>query len=161
MSQVTLAHSPDPVSTLTSTSLNENTLSMKSSEAPQAGTASGRQALNIQVPRATADRGQRRQRRSTAYARRPKAAGVMQRGDQKHHAQHEYADALENAQRTGLQMHHELRVIGVGQQAHASQKPEKVPAPRCHQRRMSACAASICLATSSSEEWRISLPCTM
>src|ERR1700679_3402768 len=39
--QVTLAHSPEPVRTFTSTSLKEKTLSMKSSDAPQAGTASG------------------------------------------------------------------------------------------------------------------------
>ena len=49
-SQVILAHSPEPVSTLTSTSLKENTLSMKSSDAPQAGTLLGRQALDIQMP---------------------------------------------------------------------------------------------------------------
>src|SRR3984885_9343387 len=39
--QVILAHSPDPVSTLTSTSVRGNTFSMKSSDAPQAGTLPG------------------------------------------------------------------------------------------------------------------------
>ena len=39
--QSILAHSPEPVSTLARTSVSGNTLSMKSSEAPQAGTLSG------------------------------------------------------------------------------------------------------------------------
>ena len=39
--------------------------------------------------------------------------------------------------------------------------PRRFPCARAHQLRARACAASICLATSSSEVWRMSLPCTM
>ncbi len=124
--------------------------------------AVGGQALEIQMPQRHADRGQRRQaeqHRVHAAGRRP--PGSCRAAIRNNTPSAEYADPLKNAQRTGLQVHHELGVVGVGQQARAGQKSEKIPSACRHQRRMSACAASICLATSSSEEWRISLPCTM
>ena len=52
----------------------------------------------------------------------PEGNRVVQRGDQEHHAQDENADPLKYAQRAGLQMHHVLGVVGVRQQARASQK---------------------------------------
>ena len=85
---------------------------------------------------------------------------VVQGSNQKRNQNGEYADALKNAQRAGIQMQHVLREVGIAQQRHTDQKPERIAEPSPHQRR-SACADSICLATSSSEEWRMSLPCTI
>jgi hypothetical protein len=50
----------------------------------------------------------------------------MERGDQEHYAERENSDPLENTQRTGLQVHDELRVVRVRQQADAGQEPEEV-----------------------------------
>src|SRR5271168_2086458 len=113
------------------------------------------------MPQRDPDGGKRSQRQQQRIQPPAEGPGVMGGSDQEQQAESKYAHSLKNAQRTGVQMQHDLCVVGIRQQADAGQKSEEIT-PACrHQRRVSACAASICFATSSREEWRISLPCTM
>ena len=88
----------------------------------------------------------------------PPRRRILQRGEREHDADGEYSQALKNAERARFQMHDELGVIRVAQERRAGDETQGVRLASGHQRRAMDCAASICLATSSSEVWRISLP---
>ena len=81
--------------------------------------AARRQTLNIQMPQRPRRWWRARPAPSSpAYSasapgRRDRAAAAIRNTS----AQREHADALKDAQRTGLQVQHELGVVGVGQQA--------------------------------------------
>src|SRR5271163_3884280 len=77
------------------------------------------QALDVQVPYRHSDGGERGQGDERRIHAPSPDYRVVRRGDQENEPEREYSDALENAQRTGFQVQHYLRVIGVGQQSRA------------------------------------------
>ena len=72
--------------------------------------------LHVHVASRDADGRQRRDGDQHRVDVRAPAPRVMQRGDQEHDAQRDDADALEDAQRTGIQAQLVLRIEGVGEQ---------------------------------------------
>ena len=71
------------------------------------------------MPQGNADRRQAGQRQEQRVQPPAEGPGIMGRCNQKHETKSKYAHPLKNAQRTGFQMHDELSVVGVRQQAGA------------------------------------------